>query len=133
MNKGGMELGREEVLKGRVVVGMNPTYQIIEKGNLLRMVAFIDTSGDVLYGSYGHLQIACATEEYLSLEFARHKVLVKGRNLASVARAVAAHRLVYLKEKAEPEPVSDSEPFVQRMLFVMSGGSDNLRDYVVAV
>ncbi len=118
---------------GRVVVGMTPTYQIIEKGNHLRMVAFIDGTGDVLYGSYGHLQIACATDEYLSLEFARHKVLVKGRNLASVARAVAAHRLVYLRELADPEPIKSSEPFVDRMLFVMRGGSENLRDYVVAI
>ena len=124
---------REDILTGRVVVGMTPTYQIIEKGNLLRMVGFIDSGGGVLYGSYGHLQIACATDEYLSLEFARHKVLVNGRNLAAISRAVAAHRLVYLREKAEPKPANQSEPFVHRMLFIMKGGPENIRDYVVAI
>lgn len=133
MNNGEWSVTREKILTGRVVVGMTPTYQIIEKGNFLRMVAFIDSRGDVLYGSYGHLQIACATDEYLSLEFARHKILINGRNLAPIARAVAAHRLVYLKEQAEPEPTNEIEPFVVRMLFVMKGSAENLRDYVVAI
>lgn len=126
-------MGREEILTGRVVVGKTATFQIIEKGHFLRMVAFIDRRGDVLYGSYAHLQIACATDEYLSLEFARHKVLVKGRNLASVSRAVAAHRLVYLRELAELDDSGGSEPYVLHMGFVMRGGSENLRDYVVSI
>ena len=115
----------------RVKVGKTSSYQIADKGSLPRMLNFIDREGNMLCGSYAHLHIACATEEYLNLEFTRHKVLVKGRNLAGISRAVAAHRLVFLREQVEPEPVDDSEPYIFRMCFLLKGGPENLQDYVM--
>ena len=119
---------REQILKGRVKVGQNATYQIADPGYPVKMVSFIDASGNVLSGGYTHLHIACASDEYLSLEFTRHRVTVKGMSLAKISRAISAHRLVYLCESRE-RVRDDGEPVVHKMLFVMKNQPEDLGDY----
>jgi hypothetical protein len=119
------------ILKGRVLVGQTSTYHIVEKGGQLKMVSFIDSRGDILSGSYGQLHIACASDEYLHLEFARHKVYVRGQYLAKISRAISAHRLVYLAE-SENEGERIREPFVHKISFVMGGHPEGLQDYLMA-
>lgn len=122
---------REQILKGRVQVGQTNTYQIIQKGGFPKMVSFIDRKGDVLSGNYSHLHIACATDEYLHLEFTRHKVYVKGKHLAKITRAIADHRLVYLAETS-PNEYGQLEPTVFKISFVMSGRPEGLSEYLTA-
>lgn len=124
-------MSREMILKGRVTIGHTSTYQVIEKGGQLKMVSFIDSKGDILSGNYSQLHIACATDEYLNLEFARHKVYVRGKYLAKISRAIAAHRLVYLAETVSKEEPS-MEPVVYKISFVMRGHPEGIQDYVMA-
>ena len=122
---------RERILKGRVLLGQTNTYQVIEKGGFPKMVSFIDKKADILSGSYSHLHIACATDEYLHLEFARHKVYVRGKYLAKISRAIADHRLVYLAETV-PNEYGQFEPTVFKISFVMSGRPEELSEYLSA-
>ena len=124
-------MNREKILKGRVTIGHTSTYQVIEKGGQLKMVSFIDSKGDILSGNYSQLHIACATDEYLNLEFTRHKVYVRGKYLAKVSRAIAAHRLVYLAETVSKEDQL-IEPVVYKISFVMSGHPEGIQDYVIS-
>lgn len=117
-------MDREQILMGRVKVGKSPTYEVADHSKNLKMVSFIDREGNILSGSYSQLHIACATDEYLNFEFTRHKVLVKGRNLARISRAIAAHRLVYLRESGSNPLAADGVPVAEKMSFVMKDGSD---------
>lgn len=122
---------REMILKGRVLVGQTNTYQVVEKGDHLKMVSFIDSRGDILSGSYGQLHITCATDEHLHLEFSRHKVYVRGQYLAKISRAISAHRLVYLAE-TQDKSEKVMEPLVHKISFVMRGHPEGIQDYLMA-
>lgn len=124
-------MSREMILKGRVQIGQTNTYQVIEKGGQPKMVSFIDKKGDVLSGSYSHLHIAAASDDYLHLEFTRHKVYVRGKHLAKVSRAMADHRLVYLAE-TPPREHGLLEPTVYKITFVMTGRPEELGEYLAA-
>ncbi len=114
---------REEILMGQVKTGRSPAYQVTDKGKSLKMVSFIDSEGSILSGSYSQLHIASATDNYLNLEFTRHKVMVKGKFLAKISRAIAAHRLVYLRESGGNPMAPDGAPAIDKITFVAKDGS----------
>jgi len=119
-----MKMEREEILMGRVKTGRTPAYQVADHGRIIKMVSFINREGSILSGSYGHLHIASATDTCLNLEFTRHKVVVKGQFLASISRAIAAHRLVYLRESGGDPNASIGAPMIDKIIFVAKRGSD---------
>jgi len=124
-------MDREQILMGRVKTGKTPAYQVIDQGKNLRMVSFINRDGDILSGSYSQLHIASATDEYLKLEFTRHQVVVKGKFLAEVSRAIAAHRLVYVRESGGNPMAMSGAPVIAKILFRAKDGREgSINDYV---
>ena len=121
---------REENLKGRVKMGWSSAYQVDERGRVGKMVSFIDRDLNILSYSYSTLHIASATDSYLRLEFTTGEVLIKGRNLAVISRAIASHRLVYLSEARLSDQDADStSPVADEMAFVLRQGQKSIRDH----
>jgi len=116
-------MDREQILMGRVKVGKTASYEIADHSKHLKMVSFIDREGNILSGSYAQLHIASATDEYLNLEFTRHKVFVKGRCLAKISGAIAAHRLVYLREAGSHLLAAKETPVAEKISFLTKGES----------
>lgn len=113
---------RDEILMGRVKVGRTPAYQVADQSWNLKMVSFINGKGVILSGSYSQLHIASATDTYLNLEFTRHNVIVKGAFLAKISRAIADHRLVYVRESRGDPSARITAPIIEKILFHRKDG-----------
>ena len=112
---------RDEILRGRVRVGRNSCYGVSDRGKSIEEVSFIFADGSVLSCCYSQLHFSCSTDSYLSFEFTKGQVSVKGRNLAKISRAISEHRLIYLAESKDLERVESREPLVVKMAFSLNG------------
>ena len=112
---------REEILKGRVRVGRTACYQVSDRGKLVKKVSFIFADESVLTCNYSQFHFACGTDRDLTMEFTRGQVVVKGRRLALISRAIAEFRLVYLAESSDFHPNENDEPFIEKLAFHLKG------------
>ena len=112
---------REEILKGRVRIGRTACYQVSDRGKPVKKISFIFGDESVLTCNYSQFHFACGTDRDLTMEFTRGQVLVKGRRLAVISRAIAEFRLVYLAESKDFHPGEDDEPLIEKLSFHLKG------------
>jgi len=122
---------REEILTGRVKIGQAACYQISDRGKPVKKVSFILVDESIISFSYSYFHLACGTENYLTFEFSRGEVAVKGRNLAKISRAIGEHRLVYLAESRNLEGNSSNEPIVEKITVFLRGAPIDVGNHVM--
>lgn len=88
---------RDKTLTNRVKVDKTATYQVSDSEDYLKMITFIDEHDNTLSLPYDNMTYMVDSGDYLFLEFDDIKVIILGKRLGLLSRAITDFRLRYTR------------------------------------
>jgi hypothetical protein len=112
-------MGFKEILNERIEAE-GEDYEIVSGKSRIRMVTFIKLDGSMHCANYAFLHGVVGGEGNVRLDFARYMVVIKGRNLGGVQKALADHRLTFVKE-SDPSRLFPSKSIRVDQIHILHG------------
>ena len=113
----------KDIIREREEIQNRETHEIVGLRSKLKMVTFHRKDGVSYSASYANLLGIEATDSLIRLDFRKIQVVVKGRKLSRIHRALVDHRVSYLRESLESGVIEPAKTGVEELVIVNSGGS----------
>ena len=113
----------KDIIREREEVQQRESHEIVGLRNQLKMVTFYRKDGVSYSVSYAHLLGIEATENLIRLDFRKVQVVVKGKKLSRIHRALVDHRVSYLRESLESRLREPAKTCIEELLIVNAGSA----------
>ncbi|WP_411845733.1 hypothetical protein AAFN60_19145 [Roseibacillus persicicus] len=111
----------KDIIREREEIQHRETHEIVGLRNQLKMVTFHRKDGVSYSVSYAHLLGIEATENFIRLDFRKVQVVVKGKKLSRIHRALVDHRVSYLRESFESRLKEPEKTSIEELIIVSLG------------
>lgn len=113
----------KDIIREREEVQQRETHEIVGLRSRLKMVTFHQKDGVSYSASYANLLGIEATENLIRLDFRKVQVVVKGKKLSRIHRALVDHRVSYLRESLESRLREPEKTCIEELMIVNSGSA----------
>jgi hypothetical protein len=91
-------MGVREILNEREGAASSEEYEIISGKGRMKMITFLKRDGSLHCANYAYLHTVTGSSREIRMDFTRHAVVIRGKNLERISQGLADHRVTFLKE-----------------------------------